>query len=271
MSTLASSVRHFLNTEVAPYIRHRNKKPLHLQLSEMYRLWRYWRYVPYQYVKYELYAKDFTGDLLAFMPPMLIKKIQDRNSGPQLDIVRDKRRFEAHMSAHGLRCIAPSWLVIEGGGLRDADDEPVSFDAFRKAVAARAGDLFAKPVRGSFGRDARVVHAGDLTPDILAGMPDTLIQPRVRQHPALTGLFPHALNTIRLDSFIDGDRVHHTGAALRIGTGTMNYDNWAQGGIIVGIDMQTGSLKGRGYRKPKFADCPFYDRHPDTGVAFEGY
>jgi hypothetical protein len=272
MTVLTSAIRSFLTTEVAPYLRHRGKKPVYVQLAEMYRIWRYWRYAPYQYVKYELYDRDFTGDILAFVPSMLIRKVQaEGNRGPQLGIVRDKRRFEAHMTAHGLRCITPSWLVTGDGTLRDARDEPVAFAAFQEAAAALAGDLFAKPVRGSFGRGARVVRAGELTRKALAGMADTLIQPRVRQHPALAALFPHALNTIRLDSFLDEGTVRHSASALRMGSGDMVFDNWGQGGLAVGIDLATGRLFPRAYRKSRFGDHTAHAQHPDTGLAFEGY
>jgi hypothetical protein len=272
MGTLTSAVRSFLSSEVGPYLRYKGKKPLHLQLAEMYRIWRYWRYAPYQYVKYELYAKDFSGDILAFIPSMLIRKVQEaENRGPQLAIVRDKRSFEAHMNAHGVRCITPSWLVTADGVLRDARDEVVPHEVFREAATALAGDLFAKPVRGSFGRDVRVVRAEDLTPEALAGMVDTLLQPRVRQHPALSALFPRALNTIRLDSFLDGGDVRHSAGALRMGSGTMVFDNWGAGGLAVGIDLQTGKLFPLAYRKSRFGDHTAYESHPDTGVAFEGY
>ena len=272
MSVLSAAIRSFLRTEVAPYLRHRGKKPLRVQLAEMYRLWRYWRYAPYQYVKYELYDRDFAGDIRAYVPSMLIRRVQaEGNRGPELGIVRDKRRFEAHMAAHGLRCITPSWLVAEGGGLRDARDEAVSFEAFQSAAAAHDGDLFAKPVRGSFGRDVRRLRAEDLSPAALAGMVDTLIQPRVRQHPALSALFPQALNTIRLDSFLEQGQVRHSASALRMGSGDMVFDNWGQGGLAVGIDLATGRLFDHAYRKSRFGDHAAHARHPDTGAAFAGY
>lgn len=272
MSVVTLAVRNFLRTEVKPYLRHRGKKPLHVQLAEMYRLWRYWRYAPYQYVKYELYDRGFNGDIRAYVPSMLIRKVQEsENRGPQLGIVRDKRRFEAHMTAHGARCITPSWLVGEGGVLRDARDEVVSLEAFREAAAGLQGELFAKPVRGSFGRGARVIRPEEVTPEALAGMADLLIQPRVRQHPALSALFPHALNTIRLDSFLDAGQVRHSASALRMGSGKMVFDNWDQGGLAVGIDLATGRLLPAAYRKSRFGDHAAHLRHPDTGIAFEGY
>ncbi len=272
MSVLTSAIRSFLRTEVLPYLRHRGKKPLHVQMAEMFRLWRYWRYAPYQYVKYELYAKDFTGDIRAFVPSMLIRNVQaSENRGPQLGIVRDKRRFEAHMITHGARCITPSWLVTEGGVLRNARDEVVPFEAFRAAAADLGAELFAKPVRGSFGRDARVIRTEEITPAALAGMVDTLIQPRVRQHPVLSALFPGALNTIRLDTFLDGDTVRHSASALRMGSGDMVFDNWGQGGLAVGVDLESGRLFTRAYRKSRFGDDVAYARHPDTQTTFDGY
>ncbi len=269
MKRLASSVTKLLRNEITPYFRHPDKKPLSTQMRDIFRLWRYWKYVPYHYLTHQLYAKGASDDVLRFIPPALIRRIQrSENTGPQLEIARHKRKFEAHMVAHGLRCITPSWLVTADGRLLDAQDREVSFEEFR--AASHDVELFAKPVRGGEGRGIRALDAGHLTSEQLAGMANTLIQPRVRQHPDISRIYPHALNTIRIDTFLDGDLVHHTGAALRIGAGGATSDNWSTGGLAVGIDLETGRLFKRSYRKSKFPQTPFL-YHPDSGIAFDSY
>jgi hypothetical protein len=141
-------------------------------------------------------------------------------------------------------------------------------------------DGFCKKLSGLQGKGAfrlsvksnRILFAnGETTPDNLARRLDGtyLFQERVKQHRDLDILFPHALNTMRIVTFnIDGN-IQVFNAAMRIGTGTSNVDNWGIGGIAVGIDLQTGTLRKHGFYKPKYGRL--VDEHPDTKVIFEGF
>lgn len=46
-------------------------------------------------------------------------------------------------------------------------------------------------------------------------------------------------------------------------------DNWAKGGVFVGIDAQTKKMKGIGFLKSKYGTKVF--EHPDSHIRFEGY
>ena len=63
--------------------------------------------------------------------------------------------------------------------------------------------------------------------------------------------------------------VHPFGAGLRIGRSGSTIDNWAKGGVFVGIDMGTGKLMNRGFMKPQFGTA--VSEHPDTHVVFDGF
>jgi hypothetical protein len=96
-----------------------------------------------------------------------------------------------------------------------------------------------------------------------------LLQERVQQHAELDRLFPHALNTMRIVTFnIDG-KIQVFNAAMRIGTGKSNVDNWGIGGIAVAIDLDTGKLRRHGFFKPKYGRL--VQEHPDTKVNFDGF
>ena len=64
-------------------------------------------------------------------------------------------------------------------------------------------------------------------------------------------------------------RVIPFGSMLRIGRIGHTVDNWAKGGVIVGIDGGTGKLKDVGFLKPKFGTK--VSVHPDTHITFAGY
>lgn len=99
-----------------------------------------------------------------------------------------------------------------------------------------------------------------------------VIQQRVQQIGALADLYPKALNTIRIMTVFDrkNRQIEILPPVMRIGAHGNRVDNWAAGGLIVGIDTATGCLAKYGFYKPKIkvAKCT---HHPDTNIPFEGY
>lgn len=59
------------------------------------------------------------------------------------------------------------------------------------------------------------------------------------------------------------------GAIIRIAKEGAYVDNWAKGGIAVGINMDNGTLKSIGIIKPPYGTSTF--EHPNTHVKFEGF
>ena len=96
-----------------------------------------------------------------------------------------------------------------------------------------------------------------------------LMQNRIKQHHIVSKLYPHSINTIRLITFNNGGKVEVFSAALRIGTHGKVIDNWASGGIIVGVDVVNGQLHNEGLFKPGYGRRVL--RHPNTDVPFQGF
>lgn len=97
-----------------------------------------------------------------------------------------------------------------------------------------------------------------------------IIQERVVQHADLAALCPTSVNTIRLYTvMLEDGQVIPFAPLLRIGRLGSLVDNWATGGIAVGIDAATGKLLARGVFKPGCGTFAF--EHPETHVRFEGY
>lgn len=104
---------------------------------------------------------------------------------------------------------------------------------------------------------------------------DTLIQSRIEQGQFENGIYPNAVNTIRIISMRrKGSQEHEIVAAVqRIGTDrSAPMDNFSQGGGSALIDIETGELSAmtcfdsfdnQGRRV-------FYDRHPDTNTQIQG-
>lgn len=144
-------------------------------------------------------------------------------------------------------------------------------------------DLVVKPVDGECGDG--IIHlvssdgsfvANGIESDIhtLAGRLGAaryLVQRTVSQHPAMSSLHPQSLNTIRLVTVrnLKTKRLEVFPSILRIGTGGSFVDNTSQGGIAVGIDMETGRLKEYGFYKPAYGTR--VSSHPDSGIAFSDF
>ena len=96
-----------------------------------------------------------------------------------------------------------------------------------------------------------------------------LIQERIAQHPTMSSLHPHSINTMRILTFNQGGRIEVFSAAQRMGTNGRSVDNWTAGGILVAIDLETGRMRADGFYKPGYGGK--VQQHPQTMVKFDGF
>lgn len=141
-------------------------------------------------------------------------------------------------------------------------------------------DGFCKPFAGisSRGAFALRVEGGavwvDGSPSTLDGLRGLLterylVQDRVVQHPEVAELHPASVNTLRVLTVLDGDDARVFGVIQRMGRGGSSSDGHGAGGVGVSVDTEAGRLRARGLVRVG-PDAGWYDRHPDTGVAFDG-
>ncbi len=96
-----------------------------------------------------------------------------------------------------------------------------------------------------------------------------LWQERVTQHHEMARLHPPSINTIRLLTFNNHGNIELFCGAMRIGTKGRPVDNWGAGGIAVGIDIATGTLRDYGKYKPGGGGRVYV--HPNTGISLAGF
>lgn len=82
---------------------------------------------------------------------------------------------------------------------------------------------------------------------------------------------PNAINTYRIVTVNKGDgKPYLFSGILRVGTSkTGNVDNWAAGGLAIGVNEKTGYLQKYGFYKPRHGTKE--EVHPDTGVRFSEF
>ena len=267
---MTNRVLKFLRLEAEPYLRSRSKKPWGRQLREMRALWQRYHCPPYHYFKHRLYEREARAGVLDYIPPELVGRYQRfANPKEKLTLLADKRETCRALAAARIPCVADLFSVSRSGQVMDGAGRAIPVDLAAAQLRERGGSVFVKPIDGGVGNGASARLAGEVADELFTTARHVIIQPVLHNHPLLARLFPHSLNTVRLDTLLDGDRCFITGACLKLGTGRSQVDNWAKGAIAVGIDMMTGALASSGIRKAAFGRTT-HTVHPDTGVRFEG-
>lgn len=225
------------------------------------------------------------GPLGDYLTETEYKQVQAAKRRPlaALRVFEDKALFDRHCRANdpGLplpRLLAETRngvLIREGRAHADARDK-AAFGAALDEMLAETPAVFAKPVTANKGagtakltRETLDQRREALRLAVLSG--DTLFQEAVRQHPGLDAFYPNSLNTLRLMTGQPrgSEPPPVLSVILRMGRQGAEVDNAHAGGLFVGVDPETNRL--RRYARSLFAhggDC--LDRHPDTGLVFEG-
>ena len=98
-----------------------------------------------------------------------------------------------------------------------------------------------------------------------AGSP--LVEEYIVQHPTISHIYPHSVNTLRIVSATDNEGVPHIlYAFIRIGNEGRVVDNINNGGMAAPIDVETGVINNVAFDKNSL----YYDIHPYTGSPIVG-
>lgn len=195
-------------------------------------------------------------------------------------ILRDKLLFSVFLDGLGLKG-GNTLFYTAGGRIYHYGTKSEAADG--DLLACGAGRLFCKPLDGQCGKgifllditevglsiDGRAVDMEGLRAHCADGR--YLMQEFVTQHPLMSSLHPQSINTIRLLTVrgLKDGQVHLLPSILRVGTGESIVDNTSQGGIAVGIDLDTGYLKPYGFYKPRYGLK--VAEHPDSHIRFADF
>ena len=192
-------------------------------------------------------------------------------------LLKDKFLFGAYLDF--LKFPTPKMLALcDINGIKwSCSQDYESFDAL---VGNKNLDAFCKQLLGRWGQGAFALKSCDGKVFIngvessvdefkskVMGL--TLIQQRIRQHPKLSELHPQSVNTIRLATAIVNGKPQELLAAIKVGTGQTNCDNWASGGLLGGVDLTTGRVSEDFFYKPGIGKRT--QVHPDTGIVFRDF
>lgn len=140
-----------------------------------------------------------------------------------------------------------------------------------KRFALELGSFVAKPPDGTHGDSVELITV-DQDTDLselhirLMKNKQTLCEEVIKQHPELSAVYGHAVNTIRAVTMVKNNKVFLATALLRIGNGGRVVDNFNNGGMVTPIDVDTGIVTSPAQDKSGNT----YANHPYTGTQIEG-
>jgi len=197
-------------------------------------------------------------------------------------IVSDKFYFFLFLKSLGIPTPMILYYTRNGKLFYGVGDKTISEENSIETVFEQELDGFAKPFGGQMGTGAFSLSIQNKTvfvnnqpttkENVLKTITNTnyIIQERVVQHPLMNKLCSTSLNTIRMITLITEDEeIIVVRAGARIGREGNVVDNTSKGGMMVGIDLNTGRLMKKGFIKPGYGTV--VTQHPDNGLVFEGF
>ena len=218
-----------------------------------------------EYLIYKFYEMDEkTQDeifVMSFSKKLKAKYTPDRNFSMMLC---DKAATNTFFDD----CLRRPWCM----------NNKVTFEEFCEKFR-NCRKIIYKPLSGNWGRGVVGFEIQDNLQEIydeVITFPEGVIEQFVVQHPKMSELSPTAVNTVRVVTFSsntgcvtkDGKKMDVAYASLKIGGVTSNIvDNLHGGGMVAGIDLQTGKLITDGADNQGNT----YAIHPVTGMQIKGF
>lgn len=132
-------------------------------------------------------------------------------------------------------------------------------------------ELFCKPINLMQGRGAFKVKLSDWEPkdlyDDFMSKPMFLIEECVKQHHLMNELYDGAVNTVRLVTILHDGESKIISSFIRIGANGSVVDNMVAGGILAGVDEETGEVITGAVDNTG----EVHDIHPNTGAQILGF
>ena len=203
-----------------------------------------------------------------------------KSTNPQVSILRDKFYFSIVSEALGFRTPRTIAVITNNNVYLFSSRQTISLEEF---VNNHNVDSYIKLVDGECANgvfqvqinDGVIMVDGDeVTFDSFSQKIKDgkfLVQERIYQHEKMSAIYPKATNSVRITSLYDKktNNIVFLPCFLKMGLGNMTVDNWAIGGLIVGLDVESGKLGEWAYYKPGYGKKT--QVHPDTGVVFKDF
>ena len=220
---------------------------------------------------YKLYGLDVEGssseDFIDYLSFMESRNIANRIGmlDSQVILLRDKFLFFKYMNSNNLP-VPEVFGLISKGRLYDVQMNPIDWSSL-----AEEQEYFIKDIDGECASFVKKVKDYAALLQIKSGLKGEryILQKKMVQSHEMNVLNSGAINTLRIVTINKDGNPYVLTSLLRVGTNkTGNVDNWAAGGIAVGI-QPNGYLKEFGYFKPHYGTKT--DIHPDSKIVLNQF
>ena len=224
---------------------------------------------------YNLYAMDLKGNISVGSSEYIdyLTFYYDRNDVNSLSSLNDNHivilrdKYLMYLLFHQYGVSTPDVTgVIYDGRFYDTNWNEAGVE---ELVQNEETDLFLKKTDGECADGVFHITSREQLKSFPFKKGKYILQNRIFQHPHINSLWDGAINTCRICTLFDGEKVRLLSSVLRVGTAkSAPVDNWAHGGISVGVN-EDGSLVDFGVYKPGYGGKAY--EHPDTHVQFKGF
>jgi hypothetical protein len=98
-----------------------------------------------------------------------------------------------------------------------------------------------------------------------------IVQKIYNSHEKIREFNSSALNTTRIVTVVRNSCPEYLTGYMALATGNSETDSWDKGSVYVGIDIENECLKKYGYYNLEAKNISISEKHPDSGIIFEGY
>lgn len=205
-----------------------------------------------------------------------------RINGPAAVVLDDKIAFSFLLERFGVPTPEVEAVVI-GGELQSLTGGPDGMPWLRERLAPGERLVF-KPGHGGGGAGVLLLEGTSGEPLVngegttwedlaarIASLEDYVVTTFVRQATYAAEIHAPSTNTLRMLTIVDRGAPPFIAAAVhRFGSArSAPADNWTQGGVVAGIDVDTGRL-GLAATFPRDGDFARVEHHPETGAPIAG-
>lgn len=250
------------------YFPERERKPFGERLMDNIKIVKNTHALERFYLLYGMDTKGFdSSNYIGYHKLLKERDIGNRlgQESSQIALLRDKYLFYLYMTQFG-QPVPKVFGMVNNGRILDAELNEIGLEGLKDRR-----DFFIKIIDGECASFVKHIDTVDdlkrLLDDGTIASGRYILQERVIQHEAMSAINPHAINTYRIITIMKQHKPIYFSGVLRCGTKESgNVDNWAAGGIAVGIDRKAGHFKQWGFLKPGHGTKT--EVHPDTGVRF---
>ena len=150
--------------------------------------------------------------------------------------------------------------------IKNRSDYPVYLEFIRKHPV-----FVKKQVYQSMGASVALIDSAEFSlPQMFQAMIEKgehILEEQIIQSEVMSALNRSSVNTIRCITLNTRHGIEIPYTFLKVGRNGSFVDNGGAGGILAGIDPETGKIITNGYDEY----CREYVYHPDTGIRFAGY